>query len=291
MSWESDSAQSPLYDATTTYPGPPPDAGQIVDTNQRAEFNAVRANDWHTPLNPPQSSGIVWIQFLEFNNGDWALAGGVPVVNINTLSNNFAFILNSENPANSTVPIILTDYVTAFDPSSGSCCILGFHNAQPGNNPPGGVLIWAWATFLPQDNDPFGASFADITPLSHEVTELYNDPFVNNNVAPWVDGSVQFQQANLETGDAIEAMADADSIYPVDLNPNGNAYTYHPQNEALLAWFTRNPLNGGLYSWPNTHTLSQSPHPDACTLASTLAQPLCWSYGEGSAGFFFGPPY
>jgi hypothetical protein len=303
--------QSPLYDATTTYPGNggslPADTGQVVDTAQRAEFSGVRTADWHTPLNPAMSSGIVWIQFLEWNNGDWACVGGeappctsFPVVNINTISNNFAFILNAEAPANSTFPIIVTDFVTAFIPGpGGGCCVLGYHNAQPGIVDPAGVLVWTWGTFIPHNgsngfSNPFGGFGFDTMVLSHEIAETYNDPFVQTTgtlVAPWVDGSVTFAQENLEVGDAIEAMMVGDVIYNypggVPLMPNGNAYNYNLQNVALLQWFTRTPLNsvGGIYSWPNTNTLNQCAHGKGGGNTPT------WCYGEGSAGFFFGPPW
>ena len=79
-------------------------------------------------------------------------------------------------------------------------------------------------------------------------------------------------------------MSPADALFPVTLNTPGNGtVTYTVQNSANLAWFTRNPLNGGVYSWPNTHTLSQCAH--------VLSPTQNWCYGEGSAGFFFGPPY
>ena len=84
-------AESPLYDATTTYPGPPADTGQLNDTMQRVEQHTY--GNWHTLLTPT-SSGVVWIQFLEFNNGDWTFAccdsmgNNFPVFNINTISNN-----------------------------------------------------------------------------------------------------------------------------------------------------------------------------------------------------------
>ena len=295
--------QSPIYDASTTYPGNggslPPDTGQIVDTNQRAEFAKVRATDWHTPLNAPMFSGIIWIQDLELEKGDWTFVVDqdnnplFPVVNINTIVDNFEFILRAESPANRTVPILVTDFVSAFDPVSGNCCALGFHTAQMGISNPAGVLVWTWATFLPQSNDPFAPDSADVTVLSHELTELYNDPFVNTNVALWVDGSVSFAQGNLETGDVIEGMGARDAIFSVPLNTVGGPYTYHLQNEALLAWFTRTPsapVNGpgpGVYSWPNTNTLNHGHNP-----AGPCGQLAgCWVYGEGPAGFFFGPPY
>jgi hypothetical protein len=296
--------QSPLYDATTTYPGNggslPPDTGQITDTAQRAEFTGVRTADWHTPLNPAGSSGIVWIQFLEFNNGDWVCVGGeappctsFPVVNINTISNNFGFILSVEAPANNVMPVIVTDFITAFDPSSGNCCVLGFHTAQAGIQDPAGILVWTWGTFLPHNNNPFAPFGNDVMVLTHEISELFNDPFVNTNVAPWVDGSVSFAQANLETGDVIEGMNASDVIYQVPLNPNGSAYTYNVQNVAILQWFTRVPAapvmgpGPGVYSWPNTNVLNNGHNP------AGPCGPLqgCWVYGEGPGGFFFGPPF
>jgi len=288
--------QSPLYDATTTYPGPPPDTGQVIDTAQRVTFRTTRAANWHTPLNTPLSSGVVWIQFLEANNGDWTLAcdtmgNCTPVFNINTISSNFAFILSVEAPANSTVPIIVTDFLTAFDPVSGGCCILGYHSAQPGIVDPTGVLVWTWGTYIPQTSNSLFAPFGnDVMVLSHELSELYNDPFVQTTgtlVSPWVDGSASFAQANLETGDAIEAMSAADVIYNVPLTTTGGAYTYTLQNVATLEWFTRNPFNGGIYSWPSEHTLSQAPHGVNCNAPFVCS----WLYGQGSAGFYFGPPY
>ncbi|MDR3749711.1 MAG: hypothetical protein P4M04_16450 [Acidobacteriota bacterium] len=284
--------ESPLYDATTTYPGPPADTGQIVDTAQRVAYHTY--GNWHTELNAT-SSGVVWIQFLEFNNGDWTFAccdsmgNNFPVFNINTISNNFAFILATEAPANTTAPVIVTDYLTAFDPSSGGCCILGYHTAQPNTDINGpGVLVWGWSTYIAHSEDnPFGAFGEDTMVLSHEISELVNDPFVDTNVSPYVDGSVSFAQANLETGDCIEAMAAPDVIWNVPLSTGGGPYTYTLQNTCTLDWFRRNPFNGGIYSWPNEHTLGQAPHPVGCT----AGPPSCWSYGEGSAGFYFGPPY
>ena len=181
----------------------------------------------------------------------------------------------------------MTDFLTAFDPSNGGCCILGYHTAEPGKVNPAGILAWTWATFIPHSaSNPFGAFGEDTMVLSHEVDELVNDPFVNTAVAPWVDGGVQFAQANLETGDVIEAMNAGDVITNVPLITAGGPYTYTLQNVANLEWFTRTPFNGGIYSWPDTGALGQLPHPVGCTLGFP-----CWGYGQGSGGFYFGPPY
>src|SRR6266850_1395620 len=288
--------QSPLYDASTTYPGGaglPADTGQLVDTNQRAEFHDVRTADWHTLLNVPQNGDCAvsiygvgldpsaWAYLVDQNND---IVG--EAVDIDVIAIVFQELLNAENASvglpNHVLPILLTDAIAAYDPISLNCCALGFHTAQPGVANPAGILVWAWASFIGGNNNIW-APLADITIVSHEVTELFNNPFVNTNVAPWVDGAVLFAQGNLETADVTEAMNANDAIYPVTLNtPSNGRYTYHPQNQALLGWFTRNPLDGGAYSWPNTRTLGQCHH--------VLSATPNWCYGEGSAGFFFGPP-
>jgi hypothetical protein len=106
-------------------------------------------------------------------------------------------------------------------------------------------------------------------------------------VSPWVDGSASFAQANLETGDAIEAMNAVDVVYNVTLNTTGGAYNYTLQNVPTLEWFIRTPFNGGIYSWPNEHTLNQATHGVNCNTPFVCS----WLYGQGSAGFFFGPPF
>jgi hypothetical protein len=88
----------------------------------------------------------------------------------------------------------------------------------------------------------------------------------------------------LETGDVIEGMALSDVVYNVPLNTTGGAFDYNLQNVALLGWFTRIPFNGGIYSWPSEHTLGQAPHVPGSQVPN-------WQYGQGSAGFYFGPPY
>lgn len=292
--------EGPIW-ASNAYPGGgglPADTGQFVDTTFRASFNGVKKANWHTPLGAPQGPiGGPYAALLIYGT-DWLCFGGeappctsFPVVNINSIGNIFGQLLGPahENVPSTLVPIILTDFVTAFIPGGG-CCVLGYHAANQGNEGPGSVSVWTWATFIPVNNNPFGPFGNDTFVLTHEVSELYHDPFVQTTgtlVSPWVDGSVSFAQANLETGDAIEAMAIADALWPVKQGTTGGMYTYSTQNEALLPWFERNPFNGGGYSWPNTHTLGQAPHPVGCT----AGYPTCYNYGQGSAGFFFGPPY
>jgi len=290
--------QGPLYDATTTYPGGgglAADKGQFTDTTFRASFNGVKAANWHTPLNPPRFPSVTYVGLLYYNNGDWACIGGeappctsFQVVNINSISTIFSQLIGpaGENNPSTEIPIILTDYVTAFEGSPGACCVLGFHSANPGNEGGNAVQVWTWTTFIPQSSfNPFAPFGYDTFVMSHEVSELYHDPFVQVGgtlVSPWIDGSATFGQINLETGDVLERMNDADNDWPVTL-PVGGGYRYHTQVEALLPWFTRNPQGPatgpgpGVYSWPNTNSLNNG-HP--CTSQTFV-------YGEGPGGFVF----
>lgn len=296
-------SQSPIYDASTTYPGGgglAADKGQFVDTTIRASFNGVKQANWHVVLSPPSFPTVHYVALLFWNKNDWKCrrAGpppcntgtkNFPVVNINSISDIFAQLLVVDKVKSTEIPIILTDFVTAFDPADG-CCILGFHSAQHGNEGGNSVLVWSWTSYITHNPDngftnPFAPFGYDTFIASHEVSELYHDPFVQTTgtlVSPWIDGSVTFAQANLETGDAIEAMKDVDSDYHVPLTTTGGLYNYHTQVEALLQWFTRNPQGPatgpgpGVYSWPNTNTLNNG-HP--CTSQGFV-------YGEGPAGFF-----
>jgi len=303
-------AEGPIYDATTTYPGPPADTGQMLDTFHRAQFRKVRTANWHTHLSSVFGP-FLWYQFLEYNNGDWGFIccdpnnNAVPVFNINTISTNFNTIVTDplELPAttNNILPVIVTDYLTAFDPSNGACCELGFHAAQAGVFDPSGVLVWTWGTWIPHNADqgllsPFGPFGQDTEVLTHELGEIFDDPFVQVGgtlVPAWVDGSASFPQGNMEVGDAIEAMTAADALYNVPLTTTTGPYTYTEQNLATLEWFSRNPFNGGLYSWPNEGTLSHNAHPVGCTTPPSPITGIspCALYGQGSASFFFGPPF
>jgi hypothetical protein len=298
-------AAGPVFDTTTTYPGPPPQTGQFHDAYSRTQFRKVRGANWHTELVANSTGSLfgpfIWYQFLEFNNGDWTLfccdtnGNDFPSFDINVISNNFNTILTYPlelaATTNNIIPMILTDYL--FAESGGGCCIGGFHAAQPGTFDPSGVLVWTWATWVPANPDqgvtnPFGPGGfgSDDMAMSHEIGEIFDDPFVQTNgtlVPAWVDGSVSFAQGNLENGDAIEAMAPVDSIGSFALN----GYNYHMQNLATLEWFSRNPLTGGIYSWPNEGTLSHNVMQPNCQTPFVCS----WLYGQGPAGFFFGPPY
>lgn len=106
------------------------------------------------------------------------------------------------------------------DPQKG-CCIIGFHSydSEPGTSHNGNRerrYVMNFSSWI--DPGLFLFGFSDITPLSHEMAETFNDPFVDN-LTPWwlsVDpllGSAQCQPV-LETGDVVRSagLADADVL-------------------------------------------------------------------------------
>lgn len=139
-----------------------------------------------------------------------------------------------------------------------NCCVVGYHafDMEPdaqGNLTKFYVMDYAsWVT-----PGLFGPDFADITALSHELAEAFNDPFVSfdgvHNQTQWWQAPFGLCQDNLEVGDVIEGM---DKVsYPVTID----GFTYHPQNEALLQWFTgESPSSAwhGAYSFPDTTVLT-----------------------------------
>jgi hypothetical protein len=261
---------------------------QFADAVQRAEFFATQGNDdpWHTRLDPsvinrvnitvpffvnvrlasgniiqarsyftgtaPDGNTFVLMfnllfNFLfsnevvtQFNSGGFRTDG----LNLIATPNTYLFSLNLNNP---NVP--------------GGCCVLGFHTYfyKPAAVPQPRALVLYESWISP---GLFGGGIQDVTALSHEISETFNDPFINNATPLWqfpgVPPTAKICQGNLETGDPIEVLAN--STFPVTLG----GYTYHPQSEALLPWFwmgaSSNAINGA-FSYPNTALLPQSALP------------------------------
>jgi hypothetical protein len=138
--------------------------------------------------------------------------------------------------------------------NTGNCCIVGFHSydLEPGSAANGfreKRFVMDYSSWV--SPGIFGASFVDVTALSHELSETFNDPFVNNATPWWLAPNGNCQN-NLEDGDVIEGLANA----TIPITTNG--FTYHPQNEALLQWFAGvTPSNAisHAYSYPDTTVL------------------------------------
>jgi hypothetical protein len=118
----------------------------------------------------------------------------------------------------------------------------------------------------------FPSGFGDVTAISHEMSEIFNDPFVDNTTPWWLSSDPhsgnQLCQNDLESGDVVEVLSTP--VFPISMHGR----TYHPQNEALLPWFANqspSPANLGAYSFPDETVLtalSPSPLLPGCAPAS-----------------------
>lgn len=168
---------------------------------------------------------------------------------------------NAREMTTRDIASLLFNNVYLYDGTPANCCTLGFHSydfepgdAKNGNRERRFVMDYAsWIT-----NGLFSFGFEDVTAFSHEMAELFADPFVDN-ATPWwlsVDDATgaALCQNNLETGDVIEVLT-SNPVYAVAMHDR----TYHVQNEALFPWFAfESPSSArlGAYSWPDETTLT-----------------------------------
>ena len=252
---------------------------QFSDSIQRAEyFNRMKPN-WHTLLGgDPQANLTMHIKQSANCPTGAHFAGCNYVFALNSDGSCCAFILVNDNfPdfvfdtgfGNEVVDAIINNVITTKDISTflfpnvylyfgdtTQCCVLGYHTyfLESGVTPePRWVLNYSsWIS-----PGLFGGGFEDVTAVSHEIAETYNDPFVVSdnvhNLTPfWLAPNGNCGDA-LETGDVIEGLSNA--IFPITLN----GFTYHPQNEALQQWFKRESPSSALdraYSYPDTTVLT-----------------------------------
>jgi len=232
---------------------------QYSDAIQRANFFKVAHENWHTRLRspdlltpvtievPPQSSACLFIP-----------PTGKPfgVVDSDFFSSQLETIFQLEPIRLTSLAIVLSRDVFLYDGGNiSNCCVLGFHGAGPVLDTVGNPLqTFAWASWISAE-DSMGTGWEDILGLSHEIMEWMDDPFLSNVVPPWQipDGSGTCAGNILEAADPIEAFSDPS--YPVMID----GYTYHPQNIALLPWFSREKPStaiDGAYSFPNEGLLT-----------------------------------
>jgi hypothetical protein len=258
---------SPLFQNT----GLPNGALQFEDAQMRAEFFPLLDgpdSNWHVRLNTPQTLTPVTIAvprddaelFQDPVSGEI-----LAIVDINFLVSKLNTLFRSEGISSTTIPIFITRNtvyatVTKGKTNFNTCCIGGFHSAFEkviGKNV--FVQTFAFTTSLdgPVAKFTFGdpGVFADINPLSHELGELLNDPFVNNRTPryqlPGLPPGVC--QGNLEVGDNIENLSPDYTIISL------NGFNYHPQTLSLLQWYegiSPSDAFNGDYSFPDPTRLT-----------------------------------
>ena len=271
---------SPVFSNYTYSSGADPT--QFSDAIQRAQYFNKMKPDWHTLLvaapqppltmhirqsatctrtSTPPFAGCNYV-FLPNANGtccryilvndnppDFVFDNGLAGVVVTDISNN---VITTKDISTFLFPNV---YLFFGDPSQ--CCVLGYHTYffEPGSDP---ELRWVLNYSSWISPGLFGSAFTDVTGLSHEISETYNDPFVVSdnvhNLTPFTLAPNGNCSDALETGDVIEGLKHA--TFPINLN----GFLYHPQNEGLQQWFKfESPSSalGQAYSYPDATVLPQ----------------------------------
>jgi hypothetical protein len=225
---------SPLYQASHFASG----QTQLLDANQRAEFWSVIDNGYHLMLNPIVAAPVT-IDVPVGQGEAVDFGSGVTIADVS-----FRFWTSALKTAAAQTPGISADMLPIFltkdtylyfgDPNN--CCVLGYHGAYKdlSNN----IQTFAWASYGTPNAFGPGFSTADITALSHEVSEWANDPFtilpnLINTVPNWESPYAPQYGCNsyLEVGDPVAGLA-----FQVTMR---NGLTYHPEDEVFFSWFAQ----------------------------------------------------
>jgi hypothetical protein len=250
---------------------------QVTDAIHRAEYFSQAKDDWHTLLAPvvkPARTMVLLRGTYRFAlNPDGSCCAFI-FVDIGTFEDKLFDIIvdaivTGDETTQDMATFLFPDTYLYFNNDPSQCCVLGFHTYVFDDSDPKVEQRWVLNYSSWISTTIFGAAFTDVTALSHEIAETYNDPFVASDlvhdVTPWWLGPQGNCDDVLETGDVIEGLPNA--TFPITLNTSGGPFTYHPQNEALLQWFaseTPSSAFGGAYSFPDmtvlpTANVSQRP--------------------------------
>jgi len=260
-----------------------PVATQFGDALQRAQFPEAARSDWHTLLTPSvKSTRVMTInqdptcpqrcnyRYALNTDGTCCFFVLVDDAVFGNLLFPQTYPFDSSTPvgsAENSGDITTTSIATFLFPNTylyshanpSVCCTLGYHtfDLEPGTASSGNldrVYVLNYSSWITPGI--FDSGLADISALSHNVAEIFNNPFVSadgiHNVTPWWLSPNGKCQNDLEASAAIEDLPH--QLFPITMN----GLTYHPQNAALLQWFAfespSSALNGA-YSFPDAGTL------------------------------------
>jgi len=263
---------------------------QYADAVHRAQFFNRKGENWHTILQPQvvnrvtitvprfvniQLANGTIVQARSYFTGR-ASDGSTFVLMLNALFNFFfgSEVVNEINLGNFTTtslnmllfPNTFLFSLNVNNPNTpGGCCVLGFHTYFYA---PAAVPQPRWVTQYASWISPgvFRNGIQDVTALSHETSEAFADPFVDNVTPSWqfpgVPANAKVCQSNLEEGDPIEVLPTI--TIPITVREGHEVFVYHPQNIPLLQWFemgSKSNAVDGAFSFPNEALLPHSALP------------------------------
>jgi hypothetical protein len=235
--------QSPIFQkAPFTFGGVYLGNTQYIDAIQRGEFYQALGQDpdnYHVLFDPVRIVSPVTID-VPANEGlaipantIFPTCGSVQILDINWFDSyiNGTLLpqLAQQDGVNAgVIPVFFLYNTNLSSPVTnlGTCCILGYHSyaGEPTPAPTYSVAeIDVSGLFEP--------SIENTAVLAHEMGELVNDPYGDNEVPPWGHTGQQGAcQENLEVGDPLTGTA----MPPVTM-PNG--FTYNLQELVFFSWF------------------------------------------------------
>ncbi len=234
---------------------------QFGDAVQRAEFHKTMGPNWHTLLAPPRMLPTATIVVPAGEGTVYKTASGIVYAEVSTdqFEIGISSVIEKADLRPDEFALAVSRNVALYMRTPGNCCILGFHTAfqSDGTSTNQVIQTFSWASWL--DKGIFkNTDIADVMAISHEIVEWMDDPLVDNSVPAWIYPDGSGCQDNLETGDPVEVL-DNISI-PVSVN----GFTYHPQTQALLQWFSREKPSSatyGAYSYPDISALRSPSKP------------------------------
>ncbi|MBV9232877.1 MAG: hypothetical protein JO030_02435 [Candidatus Eremiobacteraeota bacterium] len=233
---------------------------QFGDAFQRAEFwkSVKRAPNYHTVLRAATDPVVVYVNAPASSKttrgvcaGAGHRTGTIPIADFAAMVGRLV-----KKHAPTTAIAIVVAYNTFEIGPKGNCCIVGFHGAFKRG---GGVQSFASAAYNDAGSIRYYDQIADINATTHELGEVFNDPFPlpngHANMSPaWghVGQYVYGCSTYFEVGDPLDATG-----FPL----RRGGFTYHPQELAFFSWFyrTKSSGTGGKYSFNGTFTKAQGP--------------------------------
>jgi hypothetical protein len=228
------------------------DTTQYGDAIQRAEFWKIvstKSPNYHVLVGSPTIAKTVTLS-IPSAYGKTALDSSsgktIGIINVNWFDPQMQALLTSLKFNPTMLPIFLSHnvYLSQGTPTLSNCCIGGYHNAITDT---AGLQTYIWTT----ESDPKvqGGFGEDVSALSHEMLEWYNDPFTTNIVPNWISPiAPQYGCTNaLEVGDPLVGVVFTVSGFSSD----------HLQDVAFFNWFARqSPSTAikGLYTYLGTFT-------------------------------------
>src|SRR5258708_1313726 len=159
---------------------------------QRAEFwpsVSTSSPNWHTLLDSTPT--VYPTQVIQVPQGQAVLLIGsvshkvFGLMSGSWFSDRLNEAINSLHIAPTTLPVVLTYNTFLYIHNLNNCCVLGFHGATLSLNGNGNQQIQTYIYAAWPDPNIFPPGWADVLPMSHEVSEGMNDPFIRNFVPPW----------------------------------------------------------------------------------------------------------